>query len=121
MQIDFPILSQPSKETEMITPRAAVTTSRPATATNIAKNCKVTNPWACNCSVLLHGKKGKPRHSAACKRQVWMDTIIQLQKQNKAIKTSDLPSPTEGEVVLRIGSAAHLPNLIYKGKTWREL
>ena len=88
--IDFPILSQPSKGTEMSTPRAAVKTSRPAT-------------------------------SAACKRQVWMDTIIQLQKQNKAIKTSDLPSPTEGEVVLRIGSAAHLPNLIYKGKTWREL
>jgi len=38
----------------------------------------------------------------------------------KIISTANLPSPTEGEIVIRIGVAAHLPNLMFKGSKWKE-
>ena len=117
--VDFPILSRPSGIEQTTAPRIT-TVPRPATATIIAKENKVVNLWAYNCSVLLLGKKGKPNHLAACKRQVWLNTVLQLHQEKKIISTANLPSPTEGEIVIRIGVAAHLPNLMFKGNKWKE-
>lgn len=94
---------------------------RRATATSIAKDCKVVNPWACNCSVLHQGKKGKPRHLGACKRSVWMRAVLHLRARNQIITSSALPSPIEGEVVIRIGAAAHLPRIKFDGGRWKEV
>ena len=80
--VDFPILSRPSGIEQTTAPRLT-TVPRPATATIIAKENKVVNLWACNCSVLLLGKKGKPNHLAACKRQVWLNTVLQLHQEKK--------------------------------------
>ena len=54
--VDFPILSRPSGIEQTTAPRIT-TVPRPATATIIAKENKVVNLWAYNCSVLLLGKK----------------------------------------------------------------
>jgi len=116
--VDFPILSRPSGIEQTRAPRTT-TVPRPATATIIAKENKVVNLWACNCSVLLLGKKRKTESFGGLQATGMAEYCTPAAPGNKIISSANLPSPTEGEVVIRIGVAAHLPNLMFKGSKWK--